>query len=76
MCPIAEFVELHPNMYYLEALPNNNAVTTERFDKHRSTRIQGPAAERLVQQQYLDQLDNQTDNLALNGRLASRIHQI
>ena len=74
--PLAEFVGHRPKMYSLEAVKCNPDGTPDRFDKHRAKGIQRAAAERFLQQEYLDQLHKPTDNYSLNRRLGYRLQQI
>ena len=59
---IAVFVGLRPKIYSFEAVKINPDGTTEPYDKHRAKGIHRAAAERFLHQQYLDQLQNPTEN--------------
>jgi len=70
--PILEFVGLRPKMYSYQVVRPDGTVV----DKHRSKGISRSVAESLTHKAFRDQLAVPTENLLVNRRIQSRLHQI
>ena len=68
--PIIEFIGLRPKMYSFTTL--NNAQRLK--EKHRAKGIQYAAAKALTHAQYIDQLEQPTENRLINRRIGSHLH--
>ena len=75
-CRISEVLGPSRKMYSVKAVWNNPDRKKERFGKHPLKGIQRAAAEKFLQDQYLDLFHKPTENYALNRRLGGRLQQI
>ena len=72
--PILEFIGLRPKMYSFTTLSDMATGTVK--EKHRAKGIQYAAAKLLTHAQYLDQLNNPTENRLTNRRIGSQLHVV
>ena len=67
---ITEFVGLRPKMY---SFLSNNPTAPE---KHVAKGIQQAVAKKLKHQEYLQRLNNPTENRQINRRIGAKLHKI
>ena len=72
--PILEFIGLRPKMYSFTTLSDMTNGTVK--EKHRAKGIQYAAAKLLTHAQYLNQLNNPSENRLTNRRIGSKLHEL
>ena len=73
--PIIEFVGLRPKMYSFQTMKNTTTGATI-CEKQRCKGIQRCAQKKLKHSDYLDQLLRPAENVLVNRRIGSKLHQL
>jgi len=74
--PILEFIGLRPKMYSFLTVHDSMEGVPRIEEKHRAKGITRAASKLLRHQDFLRQLENPMENLQLNTRIGSRLHQL